>query len=277
MVGIYDEVRKTAYMYVWNESIASRGSQKIASCLYRHSMKFVPKDTQKIILRSDACSGQNRNIKMSLMLKKFLSMWGHPDLTSIEQHFYVSGHSYNSCDRSFALIEKQKKITENIYVPEHWVNVIKQAKKNEPKFVVIEMSKDDIFSSKPLEALITNRKKTTSGEKINWLNVQKIIYEKYSPFMMDFVNYGADNVITISLQKKGSSGEFERTNSPCLYSQQREINYLKYKDLQKLLQYIPEKFHRFYQSLKHDNSELLHDFSLANRESCNETESDDEA
>lgn len=273
---IYDEVRKIAYMYVWNESIASRGAQEIASCLYKHFTQFVPKDTQKILLWSDACSGQNRNIKMSLMMKLFLTSWDQPDLCSIEQNFYVSGHSYNSCDRSFALIEKQKQVTENIYTPEHWVNVIKQSKKNEPKFVVIEMSKEDFVSSKPLEELITNRKKSTNGEKINWLNVQKIIYEKYSPFMLDFVNYGADVPVTISLQKKGTPEDFKQIKLPSLYPQFREIAYLKFKDLQKLLKYIPKKYHKFYQSLKHDNSELINDFALVNCESSNENESDDE-
>lgn len=272
---IYDEVRKIAYMCVWNESIASRGAQEIASCLHKFFMKFVPKDTQKIILRSDACSGQNRNIKMALMLKYFFSMWNRTELCSIEQHFYVSGHSYNSCDRSFGLIEKQKQITENIYIPEHWINVIEQSKKNVPKFVVIQMSKHDFFSSKPLEELITNRKKSKMGEKINWLNVQKIIYEKFSPFMLDFVNYGAEVPITISLQKKGATENFTQINLPLLYPQFREIAYLKYKDLQKLLQYIPAKFHKFYQSLKHDNSDSINDFALADRESDSEHESDE--
>lgn len=275
-LGIYDEVRKTAYMYVWPESTASRGSQEIASCLYKHFMRFVPKDTEKIVLRSDACGGQNRNIKMALMLKKFLSIWNQAELTSIEQHFYVSGHSYNSCDRSFALIERQKHNTENIYVPEHWVNVIRQSKKTDPKFVVTEMASDDFFSSKPLEALITNRKKSTTGEKINWLKVQKIIYEKHTPFKIDFVNYGADDAITISLQKKGTEQQFSQINLPRLYPGNRRIGYLKYKDLQKLLQYIPDKYHKFYQSLEHDSCDSKDDYALADRESGDETDSDDE-
>lgn len=54
-LGIYDEVHKTCYMYTWSESMASRGSQEIASCLFKHFEKFVPKDTQNIILHSDAC------------------------------------------------------------------------------------------------------------------------------------------------------------------------------------------------------------------------------
>lgn len=275
-LGIYDEVQKICYMYVWNEAVASRGSQEIASCLHKHFGTYLPKDTHKIILRSDACSGQNRNIKMSLMLKKFLCDWDHSDLTSIEQHFFMSGHSYNSCDRSFGLIEKQKQVTETIYLPEHWVNVMKQAKKNEPKFVVVEMQKNDFFSSRPLEEQITNRKKTTSGEKINWLNVQKIIYEKFSPFMLDFVNYGTDSKISISLQKKSSTEDFSLINLPYLFPEYREIAYPKYKDLQSLMKYIPEKYHGFYRSLKHDNCNLTKDYALADRQSSDD-ESNDES
>lgn len=52
---VYDEKRKKGYHYFWNESIASRGSQEISSCLKKHFENFVPKDTVKIILYSDAC------------------------------------------------------------------------------------------------------------------------------------------------------------------------------------------------------------------------------
>lgn len=80
------------------------------------------------------------------MMKKILESWPHNELQSIEQRFFVSGHSYNSCDRCFGVIEKQKRITEMIYVPQHWVNIIAQAKKKEPKFNVIEMKREDFLS-----------------------------------------------------------------------------------------------------------------------------------
>lgn len=70
---IYDEVRRKGYMYVWNESIASRGAQEIGSCLFRHLSSHVPQNTEKIILYSDACGGQNRNIKCGAHVKKILS------------------------------------------------------------------------------------------------------------------------------------------------------------------------------------------------------------
>lgn len=145
---IYDEIKKQGFMYVWDETIASRGAQEIASCLHRHFLTYVPPDTTEIILYSDACGGQNRNIKMSLMLKKFIVDAKLPALERIEQRFFVSGHSYNKCDGCSGLIEKQRKNTQSIYVPEHWFNVIRQSKKSEPKYTVVQMSKEHFFSSK---------------------------------------------------------------------------------------------------------------------------------
>lgn len=68
---------------------------------------------------------------------------------------------------SFGLIEKQKKSTENIFCPQPSPNLLRQAKKNEPKFVVTELSQSDFISSVELEKLIVNRKKTDDSEKIN--------------------------------------------------------------------------------------------------------------
>lgn len=84
--------------------MASRGAQEIASCLKFHIENNIPGETENIILYSDGCSVQNRNIKMVMMLKKLL-LTNH-NLKGITQTFFVSGHSYNSCDRSFGLIEK---------------------------------------------------------------------------------------------------------------------------------------------------------------------------
>uniref|UniRef100_A0A1B0GNF7 Uncharacterized protein n=1 Tax=Phlebotomus papatasi TaxID=29031 RepID=A0A1B0GNF7_PHLPP len=101
---IYDEGTKQGHMYLWAENIASRGAQEIASCLLCH-LKSLPPTVTKVILYSDSCGGQNRNIKMALFLKHFLCQNTH-NITKITQKFFVSGHSYNSCDRSFGTIEK---------------------------------------------------------------------------------------------------------------------------------------------------------------------------
>lgn len=95
--GIYNESEKLTYMHIWSESVASRGAQEVGSCLKHHIENFIPENIDHIILYSDACPGQNRNNKITLIFK-------------------------NSCDRNFALIEKQRKwIIDIIFVPEDWL------------------------------------------------------------------------------------------------------------------------------------------------------------
>lgn len=128
---------------MWSENVASRGAQEVASCLLKHLNNNLPDEVEAAILYSDSCGGQNRNIKMSLMLKQFLSM--HYTLKTITQKFFVPGHSFNSCDRSFAIIERAKKFTDNIFIPDHWMEMVREAKKNEPFFTVIKMYRGDFF------------------------------------------------------------------------------------------------------------------------------------
>lgn len=222
---VYDEVRQKGYMYAWPESVASRGSQEIAACVLRNLRETLPKETERLILRSDSCFGQNKNIKLSLMLKKFLDEWPGNALKTIEQQFFVVGHSYNSCDRCFGLIERQKKITEQIFLPSHWLEIMRQAKKTDPKFEVTEMRAEDFLSSSPLEALIINRKKSVDGNKINWRNLQSLIYRKDQPYMLGVRDFGVGKIptIEISLQRRGENKKLSELHLPILYPYGRPI------------------------------------------------------
>lgn len=79
----------TADMYTWSEDVASRGGEEIGSCIKEHLGTHTPEETERIILYSDRCGAQNRNIKLTLMLKKFLSK--HDTLISITQKYFVPG------------------------------------------------------------------------------------------------------------------------------------------------------------------------------------------
>lgn len=180
---VYDEIHQVAYMYIWSENIASRGAQEIGSALLYHFKHHLPTATEQIILYSDSCGSQNRNIKLTLMLKKFLVI--SERILKIEQNFFIPGHSYNSCDRCFGLIERQKKSTENIFCPQHWINLIKQSKKSAPKFVVTELCEEDFFSSQAQEKLIKNRRDTVDKQKINWFKIRRIVNMASDPFVLE--------------------------------------------------------------------------------------------
>lgn len=57
----------SAKCYLWNETIAQRGGQEIASCLHTY-INNVPPHINEIIMYSDCCPGQNKNILISVML-----------------------------------------------------------------------------------------------------------------------------------------------------------------------------------------------------------------
>lgn len=131
-----------------------------------------------------------------------------------------------------------------------------QAKKTEPNFHVIKMSKEDFFGSKELEKGITNRKVAKNKEKFSWLNTQNIINNRDNPFEIKIEKYGTSPPIQVSLRKKGKLGKsttsFSNYSLIPLYTTHRPIKRKKYDDLMKLLQYIPTQYHAFYKQLHSD-------------------------
>lgn len=265
---IHDETHNRSYMYVWNESIASRGSQEIGSCLFYHIKHYVPSECEYWVLYSDSCGGQNRNINTSVMLSQFLEKSFH--LKNITQHFFRTGHSYNVCDRKFAIIERKKrKLATEIYVPSQWSDLIRNAKETVPKFTVVEMNKEHFFGCNVLlSGYCTNRKKTTDKSTVNWLSMRMIKYEKKNPMMLHFETYQdvmnkydenvecPQNVLkTLSVAKRNfNHGEFIQVELPILYPNGREISTEKLKDLLDLLAFIPQQFHKFYLDLGHSEN-----------------------
>jgi len=63
-LGLHDCKTGRGFMHMWHEGLASRGSQEIASCILYHLSHTSSTATKVIILYSDACGGQNRNINM---------------------------------------------------------------------------------------------------------------------------------------------------------------------------------------------------------------------
>lgn len=259
---IYNEIEQRAYMYVWSENIASRGGQEIGSCLLKHIKNHVSPDVSEIIAYSDRCGGQNKNIKLTMLLKKYLhDLTPDHALELITQKYFVSGHSYNSCDRSFGLIEKERKNSGEVFTPSEWFDLIKRTRKTEPKFEVTMMSGSDFVSSAELQTMIVNRKKTSDGIQLNWHDIKQIKYKKDKPFEIHALcNNGA--AIDISIKKKNFNSEsLAMCDLPLLYPNGKSISQKKYEDLIKLLKYVPPEHHSFFTTLKTDDHE--EDYGIA--------------
>lgn len=246
-LGIHNLSTGDAYMYVWDESIASRGPQEIGSCILHFVKNYV--STEKLIMYSDQCGGQNRNIKMALICN-FIVCSDYLSPTQIHHKFLVSGHSYLPCDRDFGVIEKQKKYHPEIYVPNDWIKVILNARKKNP-FKVVQMTQEDFFSTVLLEKDITNRKINGEGEKVEWLKFQWILFTNDKPYHM-FYKYSNNEFVTFSCVNLSKRIMAKPKELQKLYPNGHSIQKEKYNDLTELMQFIPPIHHDFYKNIKHN-------------------------
>lgn len=256
---VYNEGDRCAYMYMWSENNASRGAQEIGSCLLKHFKNHISSDVTEIIMWSDSCGGQNRNIKLAMLLKSYLhNLTPDDSLEIIKQKYYVSGHSYNSCDRCFGTIEKSRDRSSGIFTPNDWVNLVKSAQK--PAFNVTVMQENDFVSTAELESLIVNRKKNSEGVKINWFNFRSLVYRKTEPFILNVIcSDGKEQHIYIK-KKTITEENLALCDIATLYPGGRAIAKKKFDDLMQLLKFVPPEHHNFYNDLKCDNEE---DYGLA--------------
>jgi len=102
---------RETYCYMWHEALAGRGSNQIASILYKYILEKIPNSITHLVTYSDTCAGQNRNINVAVMF--MLAIQNHPSLEIIDQKFLVPGHTHLECDTDHARIEKAKKLSDS--------------------------------------------------------------------------------------------------------------------------------------------------------------------
>lgn len=261
---VYDETRKKSHLYTWDETVAGRGSEEISSCLYKHLLTQLVDNAVKVIFYSDPCNGQNRNSKITMMLQNFFVNESlHTQIQELEQRFFLQGHTFNSCTRTFVRIRKQMKANRNVFGPEHWNEII--SNNGDQNLVIIRMKREDFYSVEHLEDLIVKRKKTVGEITSLWSGCQTIIYDRNEPFVLKIKEYSVDDqpIKLVSLPKTCASDEFPDIYLNYLNEESRAITKAKYNDLIELLEYIPDQYHSYYKSLKYlSNSEVVQDFGL---------------
>lgn len=262
---VFDEVRQLAYVYIWPESVASKGSQEIGSCILEHLRSNLSLETKQLILYCDPLFGQNCNIKISLILQKFLDSWPHSQLSSIQQRFFVTGHGFNSCDRCFGMIKKKKL---NIYIPSNLVGGINEPKVRR-KIYAFEMRTEHFFSTKPLEDLLASKTCAVDGRKINWSIHESITYNRDKSFVLSVERFNR-KPIDIVLKKRNEADKLSDIALPLLYPTGRYISQLKYNDLKEFLNIIPNEYHFFYESLKYVDTKDEKDYAFCIQESSDE-------
>jgi len=88
--------------------------------------------------------------------------------------FLESGHSFLPNDSYFSDIEKHLKYHPDVFVPQQWYDIIKEARSGSKPFIATNMSTEEFLSTTPLENAVTRRKVATDGQKVKWLEMRQI-------------------------------------------------------------------------------------------------------
>ena len=246
-LGIHNLANDSATMYMWHEGVASRGANEIGSCLIKYAENAVHNGAKSLTAFCDSCGGQNRNFKIASVMSFLVSNY---QLDSFTVHFMQSGHSFLPNDADFGVIEKYKRVCGDVYIPQHWIDVVKSARKRNP-FEVVEMTKDDFADVTSMSKELTNRKKAEDGSQVKWLDIQTIRFCSEAPSTMQ-VQYVCDQEgpwYSVNLAKDLHSKCTHVRLQMCDGSG-RKISREKYNDLQSLKPYIPPTYHGFYDSLE---------------------------
>ncbi|XP_052424869.1 uncharacterized protein LOC127968042 [Carassius gibelio] len=238
---------KPPTMCLWHEGIAHRGSIEVASCLLKWAeTSFAPlvqAKERKLIIYSDRCCGQNNNWRV-LNLMALLVSRGY--FSQIEQKFMVSGHSFLPCDRSFATLDKRRKVS-TLHTPSDVAEMIRGARQLHP-FKVIEMKCAD-FRQLPDATL-----KYPPGFLITsmmWLKVTATdpwcVHTKGSHSLYEGWKHW---LITKQRKNQPPPAPLFSTTYARAYEDPLPIKKEKHRDLMKMLAYMPAEAQAFYGTLE---------------------------
>lgn len=151
---IYDLNEQKANMFVWDETIAHRGSDEIGSCISKwlDMMKNRGATFRNLRIYADNCAGQNKNIHIVLLALRIIHSRA---LDRIEIVFMVPGHSFLPCDRAFGHIEKKIRRRQSIYCPQDYAKIIQQAVGKEN--TVVMMQREDFLHIRKLKDAVVIR------------------------------------------------------------------------------------------------------------------------
>ncbi|XP_026724763.1 uncharacterized protein LOC113491796 [Trichoplusia ni] len=254
---IYDIGRKEGYCYIWDETVGKKGLNEICSAVYSFIELKVSQGAKEFVFFSDNCGNPDRSPAIFTMYYYA----AHKFKVDISHIFFESGHTQMPEDTMMLTIEKAKNDTE-IFVPDEWVSLLKNASPENP-YKVIVMAQNTILDFKNFFSSLPNVDFDFDGVKINWDDINHVRIIKDCSYMKLGYKLYAEEVIFIDFLNKPDSlvTDFNELIIPFTLPKVLERAYVepflisaeKYNDLETLCEKkdIPVQYHEFYRNLKY--------------------------
>lgn len=257
---IYDILSHESTNYVWDETEGDLQSSTFTSIVIHHIEKLIKLTTLPIIIYSDGCGYQNRNVVISNALR-LLAMKSSRVIT---QKFLEVGHTHMECDSTHACIErKSRNLTFNL--PDDFENAIRAAREEPFPFEVVCLS--HTFFRNYDDSKYLTIKSIRPGKTIFDVFVPLFTFlqipkgkKKGDPKVNNIrsLQYTADGRILFKLHfdddyQPLSQNEVKQSNSvpKRLHESRLPIPFTKWKHLQELKHVLDAKTHIYYDNIPH--------------------------
>ena len=218
---VFDLQNDKAYMYVWTENVAKRGSVEIYSCLNKwindhlYTRDPYPRNLK---IFADNCGGQNKNNNMCLALLMNI----HQDkFDRIELGFLVPGHSYNTCDRMFSNIARKYNKCSQIYSPDQYIDLINAALKSNKTSNAYLMKREDFLNIE----IFVNR--TNTAERLCYIRpTEGKVFQKATQIVMNKW-YPQGYILKHNFNQSDSQGIKIPVNLPDTEEQEFDLSWIK--------------------------------------------------
>lgn len=235
--------KTTCYMY--DEMKGKKGQNEVVSFLDHYITNKMSPTVDKLMLFSDNCSAQNKN---HTIVEYLFTLVKKGRFQTIKHYFPIPGHSFLPCDRSFGLIEKQKRKKERIYVPSEWERMVSNTCR---KFSVISVSQDMILNfSLSFDSVFKKSVTNASKEKFSISKYRLFEYDSsHSRFVRCSLNTNAIVHSDFAIEKSCISGT-SNVVPERLYANVLPIKKAKMKDVKDLVEkYVPQVDQWYYSQM----------------------------
>ncbi|KAJ8897362.1 hypothetical protein PR048_002708 [Dryococelus australis] len=259
---MYELQSTQAIRFVWHEGLANRGANEIGSCLWHYLENINTKPTTKldVVLYSDNCVGQNKNILIFALYVHAVSAL--ENINSITHKFFITGHTQNEGDAVHPIVEraaKRFKRTSPIYVPDNYVITNKQVKKHGKIFDFHEMCYTNFFDMKLLaedlgvKGVFSNE----VGDRVHISGVSVVKTTKDNYGQLDYKTSYTQEIFQTAkfLRNKRQPTAFKKVSLKRMYTQKVGVAAKKKESLLSLfnkksgVSVMPQYYKDFYQNL----------------------------
>lgn len=253
---IYNICSRDANCFVWHEGIGHRGVNELGTCVYRFlKEKANQEESIDVIFYSDNCAGQQKN---KFMFSLYIHAVRSLNINSITHKFLIKGHTQNEGDSVHSTIENEVKKQLRcgpIYTPDPFITCIRGAKKRGSPYTVTEMSHEDFYDLKQLNAEMNyNLLKNTENAPVKVTDLKIIKVEKKFPASLFYKTSYSDESFkeaVVIRTTRSSSNQSAMCDLKSAFSVKPGISQNKKNDLLGLLKnnHIPKYYSAFFENL----------------------------